>query len=437
MLVIVLLISWLRLTPFLAILLGALTFSVCSGLPILPAIGAFQTGAGKLLGDAGIIIALGSMLGGMIEHSGAAGRVVSMLLSPGGRPVPAALLPWLIAIAAMMIGLPLFFEVGLVIMLPVIVTISKQSGLPLLSVAIPALAGMTALHALVPPHPGPLIAVSILHAQLGATLLTGLGIAIPAVILAGPLYGKWLSRQSGFNIPCPDLPGEAGAGGPAPSGAVSLAVLLLPVSLMLARTVSKVFLPQTGLTARVLDGVGEPFSALTLAVVFAVIMLGWARGVPRHEIGQTLQRSLPPVAVLLLTIGAGGGLKQVLLSAGIADTISKIAVASPFPPVVLVWLIAVCLRQATGSATVATSATAGLIAPLLPQLGLTPAQASLLALSIGSGSVFFCHVNDAGFWMVHELFRLSLKQTIMVWSVLQTIVSLTGLILCCVLWQLL
>ncbi|MCP1231516.1 GntP family permease [Acetobacter indonesiensis] len=475
LLVIILAISVAKLPPFLGILIGALVFSATIGLAPARALTAFQAGAGKLLGDSGLIIALGALLGSMVAGSGAAARLVHALLNPGGRPLPVWLLPWCVAAAAMLVGLPLFFEVGLVIMLPLILGIARSARQPVLRVAIPALAGMTALHALVPPHPGPLIAISALHASLGTTLLLGLLIAVPAVILAGPLYGNLLPRYEAYrtigernslsppNTPnAPHRAAEAASAGQinpdttGPSAALhsgsaahstrakrqdtlpplsaAAITILLPVLLMLARTISELCLPQTTVAAHVLDTIGEPFMALLISVIFAVIVLGWVRRQPRAEIGRTLHDSLPPLAVLLLTIGAGGGLKQVLLSAGIADTISKVAVFSPFPFVVLAWLVAVCLRQATGSATVATSTTAGLMAPLLGGMAFSPSQTSLIALSIGSGSVFFCHVNDAGFWMVHELFGLTLKQTVMVWSVLQTIVSVTGIVLCCVLW---
>lgn len=439
LLVIVVTISLAKLPPFLAILLGAIVFSATEGLDVAKAIASFQTGAGHLLGDSGLIIALGALLGGMVAGSGAADRLVTALLSPGGRPLSAPALPWCVAVAAMLVGLPLFFEVGLVIMLPLVLGIARTARQPVLRIAIPALAGMTVLHALVPPHPGPLIAISALHASLGTTLLLGLAIAVPAVVLAGPVYGNFLSARPEYRtISTAALTNFSSPGdkrqGRQPSLLAAAMTILLPVALMLARTASELCLPQSGMAAHILDTVGEPFMALLLSVFFAVIVLGWLRRQPRRETGRTLHDSLPPLAVLLLTIGAGGGLKQVLLSGGIAGTISKIAESSSLPLVVLAWLIAVCLRQATGSATVATSTTAGLMAPLLATMGLSSSQTSLVALSIGAGSVFFCHVNDAGFWMVHELFGLTLKQTLMVWSVLQTIVSLTGLALCSAIW---
>ena len=428
---IIVLISATKLPPFLSILIGTFIAGVGAGLPPEAVAKAFSKGAGAILGEAGIIIALGSMLGALMAESGAADRIATTLLGLGKGKA----LPWVMALVAMVIGLPLFFEVGLVMMVPIILVMAKRSNQPLLKIAIPALAGMTTLHALMPPHPGPLIAVSALHADLGLTMLLGFCLAVPAVILAGPIYGNWLSKR--LHV---DEPADIGALFSAPPKAprqpsftVSLLIILLPVILMLGSTLAKVALPAESAIGLTLKFLGEPLIALGLAVIAAVICLGWAAGMPRAEVGNTLRKALAPIAVLLLTIGAGGGLKQTLLDAGVSQTISKVAEGAHMPYLLLAWLIAVALRQATGSATVATTTTAGILAPMMA--GLAATQSSLVALAIGAGSVFFCHVNDAGFWMVREYFGLQLKQTIWMWSVLQTIVSVVGLVGTLLLWH--
>ena len=428
---IIVLISATKLPPFLSILIGTFIAGVGAGLPPEEVAKAFSKGAGAILGEAGIIIALGSMLGALMAESGAADRIATTLLGLGkGKS-----LPWVMALVAMVIGLPLFFEVGLVMMVPIIFVMAKRSNQPLLKIAIPALAGMTTLHALMPPHPGPLIAVGALHADLGLTMLLGFCLAVPAVILAGPLYGNWLSKRMHV-----DEPADIGALFSAPPKAprqpsfgVSLLIILLPVILMLGSTLAKVAMSPESPVALTLKFLGEPLIALGLAVIAAVICLGWASGMPRADVGNTLRKALAPIAVLLLTIGAGGGLKQTLLDAGVSQTISKVAEGAHMPYLLLAWLIAVALRQATGSATVATRTTAGILAPMMA--GLAATQSSLVALAIGAGSVFFCHVNDAGFWMVREYFGLQLKQTIWVWSVLQTIVSVVGLVGTLLMWH--
>ncbi|HXR00656.1 MAG TPA: gluconate:H+ symporter [Pseudomonas sp.] len=428
---IIVLISATRLPPFLSILVGTFIAGIGAGLPAEGVAKAFSKGAGGILGEAGIIIALGAMLGAMMAESGAADRIASTLLGLGkGKR-----LPWVMALVAMVIGLPLFFEVGLVMMVPIIFVMARQSNQPLLKIAIPALAGMTTLHALMPPHPGPLIAVSALHADLGLTMLLGFCIAVPAVILAGPLYGNWLSRR--LHIEAPAELGELFSAkanvARQPGFGISLLIILLPVILMLGSTLAKIALEPESNIALTLKFLGEPLVALGIAVLAATVCLGWANGISREHVGATLRKSLAPIAVLLLTIGAGGGLKQTLLDAGVSQTISKVAEGAHMPYLLLAWLIAVALRQATGSATVATTTTAGILAPMMA--GLAPVEASLVALVIGAGSVFFCHVNDAGFWMVREYFGLQLKQTIWVWSVLQTIVSVVGLIGTLLLWH--
>lgn len=430
---IIVLISACKLTPFLSILIGTFIAGIGAGLPPEIVAKAFSKGAGSILGEAGIIISLGAMLGALMAESGAADQIASTLL----RHARGKALPWVMALVAMVIGLPLFFEVGLVLMVPIIFVIARQSGQPLLRVAIPALAGMTTLHALMPPHPGPLIAVSALHADLGLTMLLGLSLAIPAVILAGPLYGIWLSKR--MHVVEPAELGELFSAKVAtrrkPTFAVSLLIILLPVLLMLGSTLAKVAMAPDSVLAVTLKFLGEPLIALGLAVIAAVTCLGWSIGMARDQVGGVLRKSLAPIAVLLLTIGAGGGLKETLLQAGISDTIGKVATGAHLSYLLLAWLIAVALRQATGSATVATTTTAGILAPMMA--GLAATQSSLVALAIGAGSVFFCHVNDAGFWMVREYFGLELKQTLWVWSVLQTIVSVVGLLGTLLLWHLL
>ena len=485
---IVALIAVLRIAPFFSILVGTFVAGAVAGLPMEEVSKAFSRGAGSLLGDVGFVIALGAMFGALMAESGAADRLVEAMLK---RSTPKTL-PWLMAAVAVIIGLPLFFEVGLVVMVPIIFVMARRSKQPVLAIAIPALAAMTTLHALLPPHPGPLIAVSALHADLGLTILLGLVAAIPAIVMAGPLYARWLAprlsarrladgdegiggagigesfgsmadespqrpfqhsdRASDANTssaagatsaetsagsayrapvthPAPTVPRELRR----PSFATSLVTILLPVILMLGRTVARLLLPVHSPITVALEFLGEPIIALSVTVVVAIVLFGWSTGRGKNEVGNILRRSLPPICILLLTIGAGGGLKQTLVQAGISDTVSKIAETAHLPLLLLAFLIAVCLRQATGSATVATTTTAGIVAPLA--MTLTPAHSSLIALAIGAGSVFFCHVNDAGFWMIREYFGLKLKEPLWVWSVLQTIVSVVGLLMTLLMWQ--
>lgn len=428
---IVFLISYVKISPFLAILLGAFGAGLAAGLPLGTVGHSFSQGAGAILGDIGMIIALGAMLGALMAESGAADRLVSRILALCGT---GKLLPWAMALVAMLIGLPLFFEVGLVMMVPIIFVMARRSQRPIIGIAVPALAGMTALHALVPPHPGPLIAINLLHANLGITLGLGLLVAVPAVILAGPVYGGFLARRMKVAEPkdMGSLFSSQRSDGNQPAFGSALLIVLLPVVLMLGRTVAQLWVTPKTFLYNVLDFFGEPVVALTISVLVAIVLLGWAQGTPRDKVGEILRKALPPIAGMLLTIGAGGGLKQVLMAAGMNTTIAKIATETHIPLILLAWIVAVALRQATGSATVATTTTAGIMAVLA--MHLSPVHGALMALAIGSGSVFFCHVNDAGFWMVREYFGLTLKQAVATWSVLQTIVSVVGLVCSLGLW---
>lgn len=429
---IILLIAIAKLPPFLAIFIGSIAAGLVAHIPIESIGKSFSHGAGGVLGDSGYVIAMGAMLGSLMAKTGAADRLAEFIIS---KTTP-RLLPWLMALIAMIIGLPLFFEVGLVLMLPIIATVSQRSGQSLLRIAVPVLAGLTALHALVPPHPGPIIAITLLHADMGMTLLLGLIIAIPAVILAGPVYSYWLSRKASLSSisRLASIPETTHAPRPA-SLFIAIAIVLLPAILMLARSITLYVVDTHSPIGNTFDFIGEPLIALTITVLIAILCLGWRSGFTPQQVGETLSKSIGPVAVLLLTIGAGGGLKGVLVTAGISQSISHLASNTHVPILLLAWCIAVAIRQATGSATVATTTTAGIIAASFTQL---PAlESSLIALSIGAGSVFFCHVNDAAFWMIKAFFGITLKQTLWLWSILQTIVSIVGLVMASLLWQVL
>ena len=425
-------VAYAKLPPFLAIFIGAVIAGLIAHVPVETIAKSFSKSAGGVLGESGYVIAMGAMLGSVMTKTGAADRLAEFIISR----TSARYLPWVMAFTAMVIGLPLFFEVGLVLMLPLIATVSTRSGQPLLRIAVPVLAGLTALHALVPPHPGPIIAITTLHADMGLTLLIGLVIALPAVVLAGPFYGKWLSKKASLATvtQLATLPDPVN-GLRSPSLLLTISIILLPAILMLIRSISLYVLQSDSSLAHLLDFIGEPLVALTLTVLIAILTLSWRSGMEKKQVGETLTASIAPVAVLLLTIGAGGGLKGVLVEAGISQSISHFTSHTHAPLLLLAWGIAVLIRQATGSATVATTTTAGIMAASFHLL--SPLESSLLALAIGSGSVFFCHINDAAYWMIKSFFGLTLKQTLWIWSVLQTIVSLVGLIMASLLWLIL
>jgi GntP family gluconate:H+ symporter len=427
--VIVVLIVWLKLHAFLALTIGALVVGVGSGIPLGKVTASYETGVGGVLGYVGVLIALGAMLGKLLADSGGADKVVDTLLR--GRP---ATLPWKMALIAAIIGIPMFFEIGLVLLIPVVMLAVHRSKGPAMRLGIPALAGLSVLHGFIPPHPGPLAAIGILHANVGITLALGLVVALPTVAIAGPLYGMIAARL----VPI----GAAGAGlavtqgGTAkatddakpthsPSFPVVMATLLFPLALMLLKAGADIGMDKASPLRPLLDFVGDPVFALLMAVLLAMVTFGTAVGFDAAVLGKKIGASLMPVVGVMLIVGAGGGFKQSLVDGGTGAAIAKIALAAGLSTLLLGWIVAVLIRLATGSATVATVTAAGIVAPLA--VGLAPTQLSLVVLSVGAGSVFFSHVNDAGFWLVKEYFGLTVGQTIKTWSIMETVISVVGL----------
>jgi GntP family gluconate:H+ symporter len=435
--IIVLLIVLVRMHPFLALILGSAFVGLAAGVPLPKIISNFETGVGSTLQEVGLLIALGAMLGKLLADSGGADRVIDTLLS---RAAP-ALVPWAMALVAIIVGIPMFFEIGLVLLLPVIVLVALRARLPLMRIAIPALAGLSVLHGLIPPHPGPLIAISAVHAQLGTTLALGILVAVPTVIVCGPLLAILITRlvpvaapvrAGGIDLSGADVDHESVKTQHAevtrpPSFGVTLATILFPVVLMLAKALADIVWnadKHPPMARTVFDFIGEPLVALTLAVLLAMITFGYAVGLDGGRISSRLTASVAPIASVILIVGAGGGFKQTLIGGGVGGSVAKFANHSHISVLVLGYLVAVALRLATGSATVATITASGIVAPLAGSL--SPTHLALLALIIGAGSLFLSHVNDAGFWLVKESFGLTVGQTFRSWSVMETAVSVVA-----------
>lgn len=459
--IVVLLIVWAKMHAFLALSIGALFVGIASGIALDKVTTSYENGVGGVLGYVGVLIALGAMLGKLLADSGGADKIVDTLLH--GRP---ATLPWKMALIAGIIGIPMFFEIGLVLLIPVVMLAVHRSKGPAMLLGIPALAGLSVLHGFIPPHPGPLAAIGILHANVGVTLAFGLLIAVPTVIIAGPLFGRFAARMvpigaagaglavtvgagnvgagnvgSGGNPQTsePVSPGKKAAGlrsdaplGKAqdpeatssPSFTWTLVTLLSPLVLMLIKAGADIWMDKGDALRPLLDFIGDPVVALLVAVLLAMVTFGTRVGFSASILTKKIGQSLLPIVGVMLIVGAGGGFKQVLVDGGTGTAIAKIAVAASLSALVLGWIIAVLIRLATGSATVATVTAAGIIAPVAT--GLAPTQLALVVLAIGAGSLFFSHVNDAGFWLVKEYFGLTVGQTIKTWSVMETIISVVG-----------
>ncbi|MFI6373202.1 gluconate:H+ symporter [Streptomyces sp. NPDC050546] len=420
--VIVLLITKFKLHAFLALTIGSLALGAIAGAPLDKVLLSFSAGLGTTVAGVGVLIALGAILGKMLADSGGADQIVDTILEKaGGRSMP-----WAMVLIASVIGLPLFFEVGIVLLIPVVLMVAKRGNYSLMRIGIPALAGLSVMHGLVPPHPGPLVAIDAVGADLGVTLALGVLVAVPTVIIAGPVFSKYAARW--VDVPAPDnmIPQRASEDlEKRPGFGATLFTVLLPVILMLAKALVDIVIDDVeNPVQRVFDVIGAPMIALLASVLVGIFTLLRPAGFSKERISPLVEKSLMPIAGILLIVGAGGGFKQTLIDTGVGQMVLDISKDWAIPALLLAWLIAVVIRLATGSATVATVSAAGLVAPLAADMSTT--HAALLVLAIGAGSLFFSHVNDAGFWMVKEYFGLSVGQNIKTWSVMETIISVVA-----------
>ncbi|MFF5504444.1 GntP family permease [Streptomyces roseolus] len=422
--VIVLLITKFKLHAFLALTIGSLALGAFAGAPLADTIKAFSTGLGNTVAGVGVLIALGAILGKLLADSGGADQIVDTILAKASRRS----MPWAMVLIASVIGLPLFFEVGIVLLIPVVLMVAKRGNYSLMRIGIPALAGLSVMHGLIPPHPGPLVAIDAVGANLGVTLALGLVVAVPTVIIAGPLFSRYAARWVDIQAPEHMIPSRPSEDlDKRPGFGVTVATVMLPVVLMLVKALVDIVVddPENGVQ-KVTDVIGSPLIALLAAVIVALFTLGRAAGFTKERLSSTVEKSLAPIAGVLLIVGAGGGFKQTLIDIGVGQMILDFSKSWSIPALLLAWLIAVAIRLATGSATVATISAAGLVAPLAA--GMSTGETALLVLAIGAGSLFFSHVNDAGFWLVKEYFGMNVGQTIKTWSVMETIISVVGLV---------
>ncbi|MBO9622494.1 MAG: gluconate permease [Sphingomonas sp.] len=414
-----------RLHPFVGLLCGAFAVGLLAGLPMEETAKAVEKGAGAILGGTGLVVALGLGLGAMLQLSdGAGGLARSALRLSGPRGAP-----WASLVTAIVIGLPLFFETGLVLLLPIVA--SAAAALPSgrngdaakLQLMLPALAGLSVVHALVPPHPGPLLAVDALGANLGLTLVYGLLVGIPTAIIAGPLLARFTAPGVKLS---PPLLEPAKVEAPTPPVGRALAAILLPVVLIAAGQAVALLPPDLAAKMHWLGLVSHPVSALLVATLAALPLL-FGRRMLDAGIQRTIwNEAMFPAGGVLLAIGAGGALKQVLVSAGLSDMLVRLAAGGAISPLLLAWSVSVCIRLATGSATVATITTAGMMKGLAAASGVAP---EWMVLAIGAGSLFFSHVNDPGFWLVKSYLGTDMPGTFKTWSIMETVIAVIGLLL--------
>ncbi|MDQ3595776.1 MAG: GntP family permease, partial [Pseudomonadota bacterium] len=356
----IVLITRFKVHPFIALIIAAGFLGLTSGMPVDKIIKAFQDGFGGVLGFVGIILALGTMLGKMMADSGGADQIAQTLVRAFGKEK----VQWAMMFAAFLVGIPLFFEIGFVLLIPLVFIVARRTGVSLIKIGIPLLAGLSAVHGLVPPHPGPLLAIGVFGADIGKTILYGLIVALPTAIIAGPLYGSFIAKYIPGN-PSQELVDQLASEQPEsktlPSFSITLITVLLPVFLMLLKTFADVALPDGHVIRNWMDMIGHPITALLLALLLSLYTFGHRQGIGSKQILKLLDASLAPTAAIILIIGAGGGFKQMLVTSGVGDVIGHMAVTAQINPILLAWLVAAVIRVATGSATVATITGAGIV----------------------------------------------------------------------------
>ncbi|MEY4485228.1 MAG: hypothetical protein RL693_2680 [Verrucomicrobiota bacterium] len=417
--VLVLLVTWGRINAFLALLIASLIVGVGAGLPALSALKFFHEGLGATLAGIASVIALGAMLGKLLAESGGA-RVLAERFSLFFGPERVG---WCIAALALSVGLVTWFAVGLLLLLPVLITLSTETKKPFLLLAIPMLSFLSVMHGLMPPHPGPVVAIDALHANTGMVLALGFLVGLPTAAVAGPLFARWAVRHVSANPPV--LLEDAKSTKSLPGFRETLFVVVLPVSLMLLSTLAELTLPAANPVRATINFIGHPVLALAIGLFAAMWIFGKSCGFTRGDCLAFTEQSISKIGMTLLVVGAGGGFARVLREAGVADELGILAGAWHLPLLIYGWLIDAIIRVATGSATVAITTAAGLLAPMLATH--PEANRELLVLSLGFGSLFLSHLNDGGFWIVKESLGLTVTQTLKTWTVTETLIGVAGL----------
>jgi Gnt-I system high-affinity gluconate transporter len=418
-LLLIILITWVKLHPFLAFLIVSLFAGWGLGIPLQTLTKSVKTGIGDMLGELVIIICLGAMLGKIVAESGAAQKISNVLLHTFGIKY----IRWTMMITGFIVGIPLFYNVGFVILVPLIFSIVYQVKLPPVYIGIPMLAALSVTHGFLPPHPSPTALVAQFNANLGYTLFYGFIVSVPAIVLAGPIFAQTLRNLN--STPLQTFQPIKLSNDKMPSTFNALFSALLPVILLSITTA----LPFLGVfennTLGLINFLGDAIIVMLICLSLTTYTLGIAQGMTIKTIMDSYSEAVKDVAVILLIVAGAGALKQVLKDSGISQEIGALLQGLALNPLILGWLIAAVIRVCIGSATVAGLTAAGIIAPTLPQMNTDP---NLMVLAVGAGSIMFSHVNDSGFWMFKEYFNVSIKQTFISWSLMETIVSIVGLL---------
>jgi GntP family gluconate:H+ symporter len=423
----ILLITRYKVYPFLVLIIVSLLLGLAVGMPMDKIVKAFETGNGNTLGHIAIVVGLGTMLGKMMAESGGAERIANTLIGWFGEKY----IHWAMMCVAIIVGLPVFFEVGFVLLIPIAFNVAKRTKKSLLLIGLPMVAGLSVVHGLIPPHPAALLAVQAYHADIGRTIMYGLIVGVPTAVVAGPLFALLIHKYVKLpeNNPLAAQFTESHKEGETrdlPGFGITLFSILLPVILMLLGSWADLFTAPKTLPNNLLHFVGNSDVALLIAVLFSFWSFGASRGFDRAQIQKFCGECLAPIAGITLIVGAGGGFGNVLRESGISQELVTTASAAHLSPLLLGWFVAALIRLATGSATVAMTTACGIVAPIAAAAG-SSVSPELLVLATGSGSLIFSHVNDGGFWLIKEYFGMTVGQTFKTWSLCETIISVLGL----------
>ncbi|MDY4697069.1 gluconate:H+ symporter [Selenomonas montiformis] len=409
-----------KLNSFISLLLVAGFVGYAEGLPIGQIIPTIEKGLGGTLGGLAIVVSFGAMLGKLMAESGGAQRIATTLINTFGRKR----VKWAVCLTGFIVGIALFYEIGFVLLIPLVFTIAVSARIPLLEVGIPMAAALSVTHGFLPPHPGPTAISVIYNADIGMTLIYGLIIAIPTAIVAGPLFCN-TTKDLHPEIPEGMYNSKVFKEEEMPSFATSVCTALVPVVLMAASAIVKLVLDKGNAVYQVLTFLGSPDMALTIAVLISFYTFGLARGKSIPEIMKVVENAVVTIAMILLIVGGGGALKQILIDSGVGAYIGHVAAQSNLSPLLMAWVVAAVIRIACGSATVAALTAGGIAAPIVAVTGVSP---ELMVLATGAGSLILSPPNDPGFWLFKEFFGLTVKETVRTWCALETIISVMGLI---------
>lgn len=410
-----------RLHAFVALLLVSMVAGILAGMPPADVMNSIKNGMGGTLGFVAVVVGLGAMFGSILEASGGVDRLAHTLINKFGEDRA----QWALGVSGFIVAIPVFFEVGFIILVPLVYGLARKTGRSLLYYGIPLAAGLAITHSFIPPTPGPIAVADLIGADLGWVILFGAMAGLPALIIAGPIFARYIAKRITVEVPDLFQPSED-TDRELPGFGLVCSIIFIPLVLILLNTLSAVLLPEGNVARTVLGFLGHPFAALLLATMLAFYYLGTRLGFPKEKVIEIATRSLEPAGMIILITGAGGVYKQVLIDSGVGQVLADMMTASPLPPVVLAFIVASLVRVAQGSATVAMITAAGIMSPIISGLGLEGPHLGLMVIAIASGATILSHVNDSGFWLISQYLGMNEQQTLRSWTVMETLIALIG-----------